>query len=88
MDVQIPTPLWTSSGSSLCIPMLLAINASLSVFTMGVAATSPWLPKPFFVSCVGSPFNTLMFLGAPSSACKRSSITLSDSPEWRAAGAH
>ena len=79
-DVQNATPLSSSSGSPDCIPMLLIINASLPVSMICVAVTSlQQLPEPFFVGCPGSPFNTLIFFDAPSSACKRSSITLSDS---------
>jgi len=86
VDIPIDTPLPSSSGSPRCVPMLSILNASVPVLTMRVAATAPRL---FFMSRAGSPVNALIFPGASSSACKRSSIPSStDSPKQTVIGAH
>ena len=86
VDVPIATPSSSSLGSPRCIPMFLILKPSLPVLTMRVAATAPRL---FFISRAGFPFSTLIFPGAPSSACKRSSIPSStDSPKRTPTGTH
>ena len=86
VDVPISTPLRSSSGSPRCIPMLLVLNASLPLLTVRVDATAPQL---FFMSRAGFPFNTLIFPGESSSACKRSSVPSSmDSPQRTATGTY
>jgi hypothetical protein len=81
--------LCSSSRLPRCFPMLLIINASLPFLTTRVAATAPRFPRRFFVGCAGSPFNMLIFLGAPPSACTHSSVSSwTDFSKRTATGTH